>query len=274
MKILLFIKKAIRKVFSIVKGVLEEKKYQEISSKYNFHGYKRIYLIHIRKSGGTSLNNMFLSLSGQDPELLYNQLAIIPDHRLQSNGLSYVGWNVRYINKGNYFYAFSHTPLHKLDLAEQTFAFTCFRDPVKRVVSHYNMLMDLYVNKIYHPCMTVEGKWLGLDFEDFLQRIPQEHLLNQLYMFSKQFDVEEALLNVKKLSHYFFDDTFSEGINKLNRKTGLALEPIHIRKANYNASIKEESLAKLRNMLGKEYLFLDQLRKQKNHKTFFYSCRK
>ena len=48
------------------------------------------------------------------------------------------------------------------------------------------MLKDFQANNIDHPCMITEGKWLGECFDDFLKRIPQEHLLNQLYMFSSQ----------------------------------------------------------------------------------------
>lgn len=255
------LRQVVQKVTYIIKGKLEERRYQKITSGYDIRGYKRIYLVHIRKTGGTSLNNMFLSLSGDDSASLYSQLANTPGNRLLINGRVYVGWNVRYINRGNYFYGFSHTPLHKLDLPKGTFSITCFRDPLKRIVSLYNMLMAFYVNNINHPCMVTQGKWLGKNFDNFLQRIPQEHLLNQLYMFSKHYDVNEAIAQVEKLSHYFFTDNFSDGIDELNKKTGLSLDPIHIRKSSYSTQISESSISKLREMLDKEYSFLDRIQK-------------
>jgi len=252
--------KIIPRVIAEIRSLFENAKYQKIASTYDLQGYKRIYLIHIRKTGGTSLNNMFLSLSGLDSKSLYRQLAASPIHRLIVNGLIFVGWNVRYINKGSYYYAFSHTPLHKLDLPENTFTVTCFRDPVKRVVSHYNMLMDYQENNISHPCMAIEGKWLGKNFDDFINNIPKEHLLNQLYMFSSSCDIDEAVKNVRHLSHYFFSDTFASGIHELNRKTGLNLEPIHIRKSGYHAHLSDESLSKLRDMLDEEYTFFERIK--------------
>ena len=108
--------------------------------------------------------------------------------------------------------------------------------------------------------MAVESKWLGESFDDFLEQIPQEHLLNQLYMFSSHYNINEAVLNVQQLSHYFFSNSFSNGINELNRKTGLELEPIHIRKSRYNNTISENNLIKLREMLDKEYKFLERIR--------------
>ena len=248
--------KAIRKVVTAAKATIAERGFRKLAGSYDLQGYRRVYLIHIRKTGGTSLNNMFLSLSGEDPKLLYSRLAEAPGHQLQSNGLIYVGWNVRLINKGNYFYAFSHTPLHQLDLPQGTFTVSCFRDPVKRVLSHYNMLMDFRVNNINHPCMATEGKWLGEDLDDFLQRIPKQHLLNQLYMFSSDFDVNEAVSKVRQLSHYFFSEEFDTGVDDLNRKTGLALKSIHIRKANYQSQVSEQALLKLKEMLEDEYRFL------------------
>ena len=255
-----FAQKVIQKVVTNAKAITKEGKYRKIANNYDLLGYKRVYLVHIRKTGGTSLNNMFLSLSGEDSNSLYSQLGSTPVHRLVSNGLIYVGWDVKLINKGNYFYAFSHTPLHQLTLPERTFTVSCFRDPVKRIISHYNMLVDFRENKLDHPCMATEGKWLGKGFDDFLQRIPKEHLLNQLYMFSSDYNVNEAVSNVQQLSHYFFSDTFDSGINDLNRKTGLNLESIHIRKTNYQAQISENTLTKLKEMLNEEYRFLNIIR--------------
>lgn len=260
-------KKVVRKSRGVVASgiaIAKERKYSEITETYDLNGYKRVYLFHIRKTGGTSLNNMFLSLSGEDSSQLYAQLAQTPDHRLLRNGKVYVGWNVRHINKGMYYYAFSHIPFHKLSLPDKTFTVSCFRDPAKRVISHYNMLMDFHVNEIDHPCMETEGKWLGKDFDDFLSKIPREHLLNQLYMFSSDFNVREAVSNVQKLSHFFFSDNFNKGVDELNDKTGLNLEAVHIRKASYQAQISEGGLAALREMLNDEYQFLNSIQELQN----------
>lgn len=206
---------------------------------------------------------MFLSLSGEDPNVLYKRLLRAPDYRLISNGLIYAGWNIGHINKGNYFYAFSHAPLHKLSLPEKTFTVSCFRDPVKRVISHYSMLMGYRENNFDHPCMKSEGTWLGNNFRDFLMRIPKQHLLNQIYTFSDRFDIEEAVSNTRHLSHYFFTDAFEEGVRELSRKTELPLEPMHVRAAGYRAHIPDDALSELRERLDPEYQFLDAIRESK-----------
>jgi len=260
MKARQYAKKFAQRIIAGAKDFLEAAKYQNIAENYNLCGYKRVYFVHIRKAGGTSLNHMFLSLSGEDSEMLYSRLSNTPGHRLICNGLIYVGWNIRHINKGSYFYAFSHTPLHRLSLPIRTFTVSCFRDPIKRVISHYNMLMDFRINNIDHPCMAIEGKWLGDGFADFLQNIPKEHLLNQLYMFSKDFIIDEAVCNVRQLSHYFFSDEYDKGITELNRKTGLNLAPIHIRKASYQVQISEHDMTRLREMLDQEYKFVNRIR--------------
>ena len=253
-KIYLF--KAMQKIIAPVKGAMEERGLRQIASDYDFNGYKRIYLVHIRKTGGTSLNKMFLSLSGIDPTSLYKELQRTSDHRILSNGLIYVGWKVSRINKGNYFYAFSHTC--------GTFTVSCFRDPVERVLSHYNMLMEMRIKNINSSWMVREGKWLGSSFDDFLSRIPREHLLHQLYMFSRDYDLDEAIANVRQLSHYFFSDTFDDGVNELNRKTGLSLEPVHTRKTGHKAQIDNSDISRLREILDDEYRFLDGIREAQN----------
>jgi len=216
---------AVAKVTGLAKAALEERECQRLSETYDINGYRRIYLVHIRKTGGTSLNNMFLSLSGEGPRELYDRLVRTPDHRVVRNGLIYVGWNVRLLNRGSYFYGFSHTPLHQLSLPSGTFTVSCFRDPVKRVISHYNMLMEMKLSGKSHPCL-----------------------------------VSEAVDRVSGLSWYFFSDQFSEGVAELNRRTGLDLESIHIRKSGYREEIKESSLERLREMLEDEYRFLAQIR--------------
>ena len=122
------------------------------------------------------------------------------------------------------------------------------------------MLMDYQENNISHPCMAIEGQWLGNSFDDFICNLPKEHLLNQLYMFSASYNINEAVRNVKQLSHYFFGDTFASGVDELNRKTGLSLKSIQIRKSGHHAEISSDTLSKLRDMLEDEYRFLDYLK--------------
>lgn len=73
-------------------------------------------------------------------------------------------------------------------------------------------------NKIPPPCLKIEGKWLGSCFSDFISEIPKEHLLNQLYMFSKDFDVDEAVDNVARCSHFSFTEARSHGLAELSSK--------------------------------------------------------
>ena len=108
--------------------------------------------------------------------------------------------------------------------------------------------------------MRVEGKWLGNSFDDFLQRIPKEELYRQLYMFSARCDINEAVDGTAGLSHHIITENFDRDIDALNRKTGLTLKAIHTRKTPYKASIPESSIANLREMLEKEYVFLDRIK--------------
>ena len=244
-----------------------ESKYKKISSSYAVGNCKRIYFAHIRKTGGTSLINMFLSLDEGNCESLYAELVSRVDHRIINDGKIFVGWNKRLIERGNYFYAFSHIPLHKLKLPTDTFIISCFRDPIRRVMSYYDMLVDMRKKNDKHPCMKTEGKYIGETFDDFLERVPQEHLANQLYMFSQKYDVCEALDRANKLSYYFFTDDFDNGISELNMLTSLRLKPLHMRKKSSESTdiqkISEKSMRTLKSRLAKEYEFMDTLKNKR-----------
>jgi len=240
---------------------LEERKYRELTN-YNIAGeFRRIYLFHIRKTGGTSLNHILLSQGGEDREEVYRRLSEDKNHRIISNDKVFVGWNKKLIEQGYYYYAFSHMLKHQLRLPEGTFTITCLRDPVKRVLSHYKMLLEFKVNNIVHPCMKIEGEWLGNSFNDFLTNIPTEHLLNQLYMFSKNFDLNEAFDNIVGCSHFFFTEQFSLGVSQLSSKLGIELKPLHIRKTSIDVNFSRVDIDRLRSMLEAEYVLFDKLKR-------------
>ena len=252
--------KLIRSLPNSILTPLYDIKYRNVELPYDINGYERIYHIHIRKTGGTSLNDMFLSLDGNDGRLVRSEVNKSPSNRVLINNKIYASWNKRVIEKGNYFYAFSHFPIHKLKIPPNTFTLTCFRDPSKRVISHYNMLRAFEASNSNHPCMSIEGKWLGNNFDDFLNNIPDMHLLNQIYMFSESIDISEAIENISNITHIMLTETFNEGVTELNRKTGLELQPTHSRKSIHNEVIPEHSLRRLREMLAPEYELLDKIR--------------
>ena len=203
---------------------------------------------------------MFFSLCNQDPKEVYQELQQTLNYRIIKKSMIYVGWNQPLIQRGNYFYAFSHIPLHKLSIQNNTFTITCFRDPIQRIISHYTMLMEYKVNGIYNNDMAVEGHYLGNTFLDFINQLPPEKLLNQLFMFSKHFDIDEALGQISNLDHYFFSEYFEDGIHELNSKINLNLKPLHIRKSNYKENIPPSSIDHLREMLDKEYRLISAIK--------------
>ena len=163
------------------------------------------------------------------------------------------------IEKGEYFFGFSHFSYDQLSLPTETFTFTCFRDPAARLISHYRMLVDMSTIPNPHPCFAVEGKWLGKSFEDFLDRVPREHLENQLFMFSQQFSVDEAVDRVRNLNLWMFTEQFDAGVKRLSHATGLSLQYRHDRRSLHEFQLNPKTKQLLRQKLSTEYEFLKQL---------------
>ena len=202
---------------------------------------------------------MFHSLSGESPDTVYQQLANTDPHQICVGKIVYAAWQQDVLEAGDYHYGFSHIPFAQLTLPKRTFTFTCFRDPVKRVVSHYRMLLELQQAETPHKCLAVEAHWLGNSFADFIENTPDSHLLNQLYMFDDDLQIKQALQNVRSLDHCIFLDDFANGIESLNKKAGLQLVPMHTRRGTVKYSPTPAELETLRTRLLPEYEFLDQI---------------
>lgn len=245
-----------------LKDRIDDRRYSGLFETYHIGGeYRRIYFYHVRKTGGTSLNHMFLSLGGEKGNTVYERLNRSLTRRVVSGNKVFVGARRSLIEEGNYFYAYSHLPSHKVQLPKNTFTVTVLRDPVKRVVSHYRMLLTYKERNIYHPCMEVEGEWIEDGFEGFISRIPQQHLFRQIYMFSETLDVDEAFENIMSCSHYFFTSSFVRGVQVLSRKVGFDLEPVHIRTSSAAPAIEPPLLSRLRTRLEPEYQLYGRLKR-------------
>ena len=88
----------------------------------------------------------------------------------------------------------------------------------------------------------------------------KEHRLNQLFMFSKSFDINEAIDNINSLSAYYFTENLEDAFSDLSSKLGVALPYLHSRKGLYSASTNENIRNNLKELLGDEYLLFTQLR--------------
>lgn len=235
-------------------------KFNELKSSWKTSQSPRIYFYHIRKAGGTSLVYSFLSLLG-DPNYLYRRLN--RDICINVDGKVVVGWNTPIIEKGKFFFSFSHAPYHSFSLPEDTFTMSCFRDPMQRVISHYKMLYSAQNDPDYIKrfLLDQEMNWLGSNFEDFLSRVPKEHLLRQLYMFSKTFDVDEAYENIANCSFYWFVENYNDGLQQLAFLLNLPLKPYRANQSSRSPTLNQSTLEMLRESLEPEYKLIDRLKK-------------
>jgi len=254
-------------------NLAEDIQVQTISKTYKIASdFKRIYHYHIRKAGGTSINFSFLSTCGETNVTgIYQNLAKKDNHRLIINGKVFVGWNTQLIQEGHYYYAFSHTPAHEMNLPQYTFTITCLRDPVQRVISHYNMLKRYAEAKIDHPAMKTEGQWLGSSFDDFINNMSKEHLLRQIYMFSKTYNIVEASERIINCSFIMFTEQLTEAFDKLADILAVTLPLGHQAKAGYKAELKDDSLMRLKEMLQEEYTMLEMVKKYSPARNFIRS---
>ncbi|SMO96715.1 hypothetical protein SAMN06265219_12134 [Gracilimonas mengyeensis] len=111
------------------------------------NGVKRVYHHHLMKTGGTSLNNMFLNLSHNQKDReadLYSKLMSQIDLRLFHNNWVFTAWNQLSLSSGLWHYGWSHRPIYKTILPNGTFTITTLRDPRQRVFSRYKQLIKYY----------------------------------------------------------------------------------------------------------------------------------
>jgi len=159
------------------------------------------------------------------------------------------------LEKGDYYFGYSHLPSHTLILPKSTFTITILRDPSKRIISQYKELC-YYKNKgIDNPFMN----YIGNSFRDFFMNVPPHELMQQLYMFSPVMDVNEAFDKIISCNHYFFTDKYKTGHEQLCKKLNINLPYVHERKAPFNSEILESEIDELKEKLYLEYVLFDRL---------------
>ncbi len=196
------------------------------NSKHLPDGIDRVYHLHIRKSAGTSINSAFWALDGFTLDKVRREPIVIGRKH------SFVRYSDVLINKGDYLFASSHFAQWELNLKPNTFTFTMFRDPYKRLVSLYKYYcwvtqVDDETGYKLDPSFFVLKKQkhlLNKNFKDFIDNLNEKYLSNHLYTFSKTLDKEEAFENLKKVNKVYFQDNFDKAINDLNESLRLDLQ--------------------------------------------------
>jgi Sulfotransferase family len=223
-------------------------------------GYQRIYLYHVRKTAGTSISMAFFALSGRDPQKVERKLFLFSFVR--SGGIRYVEHNAQLIRGGRYFFGVSHLPCYEArPPARGTFAFTVLRDPLSRVISLYKYLRTTDADKgMAFGAPEAERAWARGTFGEFLDRVPREDLLRQLFTFSSSGTAAEAVEEIGQLDLVMRTESLAGGIDALSAATGVHLDVGHVRASTSSGvDITESELDRARNLLIPEYDVLAQL---------------
>jgi len=222
--------------------------------------YERIYLYHVRKTAGTSISMAFFALSGRDPRKVERKLFLFSFVR--SGGIRYVEHNAQLIRGGRYFFGVSHLPCYEARPPKRgTFAFTVLRDPLSRVVSLYKYLRSSEADAgMAFGAPAAERAWARGTFGQFLERVPKEDLLGQLFTFSSSGTVAEAVEEIGSLELVMRTESLSDGIEALTVATGVHLNVGHDRAStSRGVAITESELDLARTLLVPEYAVLAQL---------------
>jgi hypothetical protein len=221
--------------------------------------YQRIYFYHVRKTAGTAIAYAFYRLGG-DPYSIEEQLKYFTF--ASRSGYRFVGVNRHLIESGRYYFATSHMPKYELDLPRDgTFDFTVLRDPVERVLSLYRYLANPLADSSYATgALDHEYVWAADGFQTFLDRVPRQHLLNQLYMFSRTGDIDEAAEALDSISFVIRTESLSQDILTLQHHLGLHLELRFERESKHAPELSDQEMERLQEMAAPEYEMIDRLR--------------
>jgi hypothetical protein len=224
-------------------------------------GYTRIYHHHVRKTGGTSLNRAFLGLGGEDPAAVHWRMrgAI---HATRSGGRVYVAHDRRLVEAGHYFFGWQHAPAWSVDLPPGTFTVTVLRDPVARLISLYRYLADPRSDATQpFGAGRAERRLASAGFSRFLDHLPREAALRQLYTFSPSFSVEEAAEGVRACSAWFSTEDYQAGLPELGAVLGVALAARRDRRSVGHDVDFCAQADRLSELLAPEYRLMELLRR-------------
>lgn len=197
--------------------------------RYPFYKKKKIYHFHLMKTGGTSLNDGIISSHYKDTMNWHSDMYKYPDCRIITDKKIFVSFNYLLIHLGLFHYGFSHRPYHQTRLPKGTYSITCIRDPLLRNYSRYKHIKKNINEKNFQAHTASELNAAEGSFGNYLELISDREMCNQLYFYSNNGNVCEAIDNLSKVNFILRNECFAEDINVLNKKIGLEIPIRRIR---------------------------------------------
>jgi hypothetical protein len=234
--------------------------YRRLAKSYEFpDGSRRVYCYHIRKTAGTSLTQSFMALGGEDPMEVWRRTTETRLPRAISGRYSFAVANHRLLTEGAYFFGRSHTIADEQPLPPKTFTVTILRDPLARIHSYYDFLVAGDDPDLPARVSDPFRRKAEAGIEACLDQVPTEHLLNQVFMFSKRLDISEAADRIAACSSVFFTEDFAAGLAVLGKRLELPLGVRQVRVNKRRSTISDEQKERIRARLEPEYELLRRL---------------
>ena len=82
-----------------------------------------------------------------------------------------------------------------------------------------------------------------------------------LYMFSKDYNIDEAYNNIRNLNFFFFVERFNHGLNLLSNILNLPLNILHEKKSTNAMSLDQNLIKQLNYLLKPEFELYNKLYK-------------
>jgi len=204
---------------------------------------------------------MFLATATDEYRKAYRVMGERFDNREILGNKVFVGWNRTFLRLGHYYYGFSHLPFESITIPKQSFTFTMIRDPIQRALSYYRMIA-YYSDKSQKPLEDTELPLIKAgDFISFLDKVGNNRLMRQVYMFSKKYDLDEAYERITNLSYFCLTERFEEGVNGLNKRLKTKLTFMHENKGGYKFKPTAKEITLLKERLEPSFVLYERLKK-------------
>ena len=222
-------------------------------------GYPPILHLHIRKTAGTSFNMGMLSLLVNDPRKIYETTAGKLLKCSKTNLGRYCAWDYALAEGANYVFCHTHAPAWRFSVPREAFVVTILRDPMDRLLSLHRMLTEMFDLRSNHPGLAAERATYRRDFVDFLQALPDRELMAQLYHFSRDFDIDQAIRLLRRsVTLVGTTEGYDRFVARFNKHTGYEIPLLHLRQGRASAHDFLGLPASIESKLRREAMFLEQ----------------